>query len=102
LSEISIYTYGDEIALSEVFQKISEKEDGKEALGHKEPKEKLAEYFREVLPEYDEDRVYVSDIKKVLQWYNLLNKKGITDFSEPEEKSEEKGPEKNETSEKVT
>ena len=95
LTEISIYTYSDEVPLSEIFRKISEKEDGKEAIGHKEPNEKLAEYFREVLPEYDEDRVYTSDIKKVLQWYNLLNKKGITDFSEEEEEN------KTETSEKT-
>lgn len=94
LTEISIYTYTDEVPLNDVFQKISEKEDGKETISHKEPNEKLAEYFREVLPEYDEDRVYTSDIKKVLQWYNLLNKKGITDFSEPEEENKEADSEK--------
>lgn len=90
LTEISIYTYNEEVPLNEVFQKISEKEEGKEALSHKESAKKLEEFFREVLPEYDEDRVYGSDIKKVVQWYNLLNKNGITDFSEPEEEGEEK------------
>lgn len=90
LTEISIYTYNEEVSLNDVFQKISDKEEGKEALSHKEPTKDLEAFFREVLPEYDEDRVYGSDIKKVVQWYNLLNKNGVTDFSEPEEESEEK------------
>jgi hypothetical protein len=87
LSEIAIYTYTEEVPLREVFQKIKEKEDGGQAINHKESKAKLEEYFREVLPDFDEDRVYVSDIKKIIQWYNLLVDKGITDFSKPEEKS---------------
>ena len=98
LSEIAIYTYTEEVPLREVFQKIYEKENGGEAISHKESKAKLEEYFREVLPEYDEDRVYVSDIKKIIQWYNLLVSKGITDFSKSDDKateeinSEEKTP----------
>jgi len=87
LSEIAIYTYTEEIPLREVFQKIKEKENGGEAINHKESKAKLEDYFREVLPEYDEDRVYASDIKKIVQWYNLLIEKGYDDFSAPEEKS---------------
>ena len=90
LSEIAIYTYTEEVPLREVFQKIKEKEDGGEAISHKESKKKLEDYFSEVLPEYDEDRVYASDIKKIVQWYNLLVSKGFTDFSKPEEnKSDE-------------
>lgn len=88
LSEIAIYTLTEEVPLRDVFSKISEKEDGGEAISHKEPKIKLEEYFFEVLPDYDEDRVYASDIKKIIQWYNLLHKNGITDFSEPEETEE--------------
>ncbi len=84
LSEIAVYTYTEEVPLREVFRKISEKENGEQAISHKESKGKLEDYFREVLPEYDEDRVYTSDIKKIIQWYNLLVSKGITDFSEPE------------------
>ena len=87
LSEIAIYTYTEEVPLREVFQRIKEKENGGEAISHKEPKTKLEEYFREVLPEYDEDRVYASDIKKIIQWYNLLISKGITDFSKAEEEN---------------
>lgn len=85
LSEIAIYTYTEEVPLRDVFQKIKEKEDGGEAISHKESKAKLEEYFREILPEYDEDRVYTSDIKKIIQWYNLLISKGYDDFSKDEE-----------------
>ena len=89
LSEIAIYTLTEELPLREVFLKISEKEDGKEAINHKVSKDELEEYFFSILPDYDEDRVYPSDIKKVVQWYNLLTKNGITDFSEPAEVSDE-------------
>jgi hypothetical protein len=83
LSEIAIYTLTEEVPLRTIFTKISEKENGGQAINHKVPKIKLEEYFFEVLPDYDEERVYPSDIKKVVQWYNLLQKNGITDFSEP-------------------
>ncbi len=88
LSEIAIFTLEEELPLKAVFNKIKEKENGgKTAIGHKEDKLKLEEYFFEVVPNYDEDRVYPSDIKKVIQWYNLLHEHGITDF-EGEESSE--------------
>ena len=86
LSEIAVYTYTEEVPLREIFQKIYEKENGSEALSHKESKEKLEAYFAEVLPEYDVDRVYISDIKKILQWYNLLVSKGVTKFEKSEAK----------------
>ncbi len=83
LSEIAIYTLEEEIPLREVFQKIKEKENGaKTSVNHKDDKLKLEEYFFEVLPNYDEDRVYPSDIKKIVQWYNILHDSGITDFSQ--------------------
>ncbi|THD65763.1 hypothetical protein E7Z59_14345 [Robertkochia marina] len=86
LSEIAIYTLTEEVPLREVFNKISEKEEGgKTSVSHKEGKDKLEEYFFSVLPDYDEDRVYPSDIKKVVQWYNLLHENGITDFAEEKE-----------------
>lgn len=73
LSEIAIYTLTEEVPLKDVFSKINEKEQGKKAsVSPKDSKDKLEEYFFEILPEYDEDRVYASDIKKVIQWYNLL------------------------------
>lgn len=94
LSEIAIYTYSEEIPLREVFQKIFDKEEGKPSIDHKSSKNELTEYFREVLPEYDEDRVYPSDIKKVIQWYNLLISKNITDFSDPKAEEDTKEEEK--------
>ncbi len=84
LSEIAIYTLSKEVPLQEVFLKISEKENGGEAINHKSSRDQLEEYFFEVLPDYDEDRVYPSDIKKVVQWYNLLIKNGVTNFSTKE------------------
>lgn len=80
LSEIAIYTLTEEVPLAEVLTKISEKENGGEAINHKSSKDELEEYFFNVLPDYDEDRVYASDIKKVVQWYNLLTKHGMTEF----------------------
>ncbi|MCL6265281.1 DUF5606 domain-containing protein [Flagellimonas myxillae] len=86
LSEIAIYTLEEEVPLKEVFQKIKEKENGKKtAISHKAEKIALEEYFFEVLPNYDEDRVYASDIKKIIQWYNLLLDNKITDFTEAKE-----------------
>ncbi|HBR52706.1 MAG TPA: hypothetical protein EYN07_00320 [Flavobacteriaceae bacterium] len=89
LSEIAIYTLTEEVPLREIFSKIAEKENGGPTINHKVPKVELEEFFFEVLPDYDEDRVYPSDIKKVVQWYNLLQKNGITDFSESNDTSEE-------------
>lgn len=86
LSEIAIYTFSEEVPLRDIFKKIQEKENGGPSINHKEDKKKLQSYFSEVLPDYDEDRVYASDMKKVIQWYNILQSKGITDFSEAEEK----------------
>ncbi|PQJ14635.1 DUF5606 family protein [Aureicoccus marinus] len=86
LSEIAIYTLEEEVPLREVFLNIQVKEKGGEtSVSHKEDKLKLEEYFFEVLPNYDEDRVYASDIKKIIRWYNLLREKGITDFSDSNE-----------------
>ncbi|MGI0107714.1 DUF5606 family protein [Salinimicrobium sp. WS361] len=97
LSEIAIYTYSEEVPLREVFQKIYDKENGGEAISHKESKAKLEEYFSEVLPDYDEDRVYISDIKKIIQWYNLLVSKGVTDFSKGDENASEESSETEKT-----
>jgi hypothetical protein len=83
LSEIAIYTLDEELPLRAVFLKMQVKEKGgKTSVNHKEDKIKLEEYFFEVLPNYDEDRVYPSDIKKIIKWYNILLDKGLTDFSE--------------------
>ncbi|MDG1728408.1 MAG: DUF5606 domain-containing protein [Algibacter sp.] len=73
LSEIAIYTLTEEVPLVRVFENIKKKENGAQTtVKAKDSKDKLEEYFFNVLPDYDEDRVYASDIKKVIQWYNLL------------------------------
>ncbi|PSG88643.1 DUF5606 family protein [Aurantibacter aestuarii] len=83
LSEIAIYTLSEEVPLKSVFKKISDKENGKEtSISHKAPKVELEEYFFDVLPDYDEDRVYASDIKKVISWYNLLQKNNLLEFED--------------------
>lgn len=85
LEDISIYTETEDMPLKEVFKRMYDKEGGKQAISHKEPNEKIVAYFNEVAPEYDKERVYTSDIKKIIQWYNLLVSKGILNF-EAEEK----------------
>lgn len=88
LGEIAIYTSTDELPLKDVFVKIKEAENGgKIADEHKNNNKKLFSYFETVLPEYDKERVYASDIKKIVNWYNLLIENNI-DF-EIEEPLEE-------------
>jgi len=82
LSEIAVYTYSEEVRLAEVFKAIATKENDGLAMSHKEDDAKLKAYFREILPEFDEDRVYTSDIKKILNWYNLLQPKGFVSLEE--------------------
>ena len=78
LSEIAIYTLTEEKPLREVLQLIKDKENAElTTISHKDSKIKLEEYFFEVLPDYDEDRVYASDIKKIIQWYNILQKNDL-------------------------
>ena len=82
LSEISIYTNDGEIKLAEVFANIAKKENDGPAISHKESNDVLINYFTEVLPDFDQDRVYVSDIKKVINWYNLIQAKGYITAAE--------------------
>ncbi|WP_405565918.1 DUF5606 domain-containing protein [Polaribacter sp. Asnod6-C07] len=84
LENIAIYTYEEDMPLLDVFKAISEKTEGKKAISHKESGNKLAAFFAEVLPNYDDERVYTSNIKKVIQWFNLLIDAGF-DFSKTEE-----------------
>lgn len=83
LSEISMYTHTEEKPLVEVMRAIAIKENEGPAISHKEDNAKLVAYFEEVLPDYDQDRVYASDIKKVLNWYNILQAKGMVSKEEP-------------------
>ena len=92
LSEISIYTYDAEKPLTEIMEAIAEKENNGPTISHKEDNVKLTDYFKEILPNYDQERVYVSDIKKIISWYNMLQEKGLLVASattETEEKPNE-------------
>ena len=92
LTEISMFTEGEDIALADVFTNIWNYTGGKEAISHKESAEKIQEEFAKVLPEYDRERVHVSDMKKCFAWYNTLVKAGFTEFKLPsyeEEQTEE-------------
>lgn len=84
LSEISMYTYSAEKPLVEIMRAIAIKEnEGPTPVTSKDDNSKLIAYFKEILPDYDEDRVYASDIKKLLNWYNILQAKGLVSKEEP-------------------
>jgi len=83
LSEISIYTQTEEKPLAEVMRNIAVKENNGPAISHKASNEELVAYFSEILPDYDQDRVYPSDMKKVFNWYNILQAKGMTSTEAP-------------------
>ena len=80
LEEIGIYTYDETKPLAEIFDDISKKENGQLTISHKSSKKELINYFREIVPDYDEERVYFSDIKKVIQWYNCLQTAGLIEL----------------------
>ena len=88
LENIAIYTYEEDMPLLNIFKTIAEKTAGKEAISHKENDKNLISFFADALPNYDAERVYVSNIKKVIQWFNILVNAGI-DFTAIEEKKQE-------------
>jgi len=88
LDDISIYTYDDDKPLREIFTDIFKKENGGATISHKEDAKKMHAYLLEILPNFDQDRVYPSDIKKLLQWYNLLQKAGELILEEEAPKAE--------------
>ena len=91
LEDIAIYTEdGEDKPLAEVLKNIRDKESGAQAISHKSSSEELKKYFEEVMPDYDKDRVYISDIKKVIQWYNILQKLNMLDILDEEEKDSSK------------
>ena len=93
LGDIAMYTDDEEVALGEVFESVKKKENGAVASidFKKASQAELHAYMAEVLPTYDRDRVHTSDIKKLIQWYNILVNNGITEFvaTEEEEATEE-------------
>ena len=96
LEDISVFTEEGDKKLEEVFRMIYEKEDGKQAISPKSSANDLKGYFESILPDYDRERVYVSDIKKILSWYNLLIEKDMLDVSESNDEAEEQTENKEE------
>lgn len=88
MGEIAIFTEGEDIPLGQVFDNIYAYTEGKEAISHKSSADELKSFFAAVLPEYDRERVHVSDIKKVVAWYNILLAQGFTKFMSEEEAEE--------------
>ena len=89
LSDISIYTEDGEVSMKQVLESIAEKASKAKAMDSKSNPDKIKEFFRTVLPTYDEDRFYVSHMKKVLDWYNCLAEFGSLEFVEEEEEKKE-------------
>ena len=89
LVESSMFTEGEDIPLADVFTRMYAHTGGKEGLSPKSTPEAMKAYFAEVLPEYDRERVHVSDIKKALSWFNILVGAGLTEFTLPEEEEEQ-------------
>lgn len=88
LGDIAIYTVEEDVPLGTVLETIKEKNDGKPVdMQSFNDDHELRKYFKEILPDFDEDRVYTNDIKKVFNWYNILIAAGITDFAEKEEEN---------------
>ena len=103
LEDISIYTYKEDVPLKVVYTSIFTKENGKETISHKESLAKLEAYLEEVLPGYDRERVYSSDIKKIFQWYNLLHKADLLKVEETkEDKTADKETKKKPAAKKTT
>ncbi len=77
LEDISIYTYEDDVPLVDVYKKLADHESFQKSINHKENGAKLREHTAVFLPDYDEDRVHDSDLKKLYQWYNILVEQGV-------------------------
>lgn len=101
LEEISIFTNTEDMPLKEVLQKMAEKHEQGPAINPKKTSsEALKEYFGEVVPQYDEDQVYVSHIKKIISWYNALQRNDLLGLLEEEKPEQESGDEEQSPDEK--
>lgn len=90
LEDICIYTYEEDVPLLDVYIKLAEKEGYKASISHKEKPATLREHIQTYLPDYDEDRVYDQDLKKLYQWYNILVDKGMVVKAKEEKKTAKK------------
>ncbi|MBR1769422.1 MAG: DUF5606 domain-containing protein [Bacteroidales bacterium] len=89
LKDITMFSEEDDVPLQEIFQNIYRKQEGKECLSHKSSERELKEYMAEIFPNYDRDRVHLSDMKKLFSWYNILLANNLIDLNSEEETTEE-------------
>jgi hypothetical protein len=89
LEEISIFTYGEDMPLKEVFKKMQERLQDAPAPDPKGSDAELTEFFGDMVEDYDQERVYPSHIRKILSWYQLLTEKGMLEFEEEEKEQEQ-------------
>ena len=85
MAEIAIFTDSEDKPLEKILQDMFRTLDGKEAVSHKASNDEISEFFGRMVPDYDRERVHVSDMKKILQWYNILLSKGLIDLEEPKD-----------------
>lgn len=102
LSDISIYTLEGDEPLRNIFEKIFERTEGKSIEIDIQNNQDLRDFFLEVLPDHDEERVYASDIKKIVKWYNTLLEKDILDFTEESGDSESDSDSEGDTEESTS
>lgn len=89
LEDISVFTDSEDLPLAKVFDKIYDRESGGLAIDARSDASKLKDYFGELIPDYSKERVYLSDIKKIILWYNLLHQKNMLVREEPEKEETE-------------
>ena len=92
LEEIAVFTSAEDKPLKEVLKAIYDKQEGKPAIDNKADNKAILAYFKEVVPDFDQDRVYISDIRKIISWYNMLIENNLLDFSEKEEEKDGSTP----------
>ena len=88
METVAIYTMADTIELSVIFERMLDQMDENPPVAPNSKKDEIEDYFASIVPDYDEDRVYISDMKKVIKWFNILNEKGYLTAS-PESDEEE-------------
>jgi len=96
IADIAIFTQLEEVPLKEVLKKIVVLENGGPAISNKSNDKEIRSYFEKILPEFDRERVYTSDIKKVITWYNLLQGKGLLDVLNQSDEDEKPQTDSNE------
>jgi len=89
METVAIYTMSDTIELSTIFERMLDQLEENPPVAHNDSKEKIEDYFASIVPDYDEDRVYISDMKKVIKWFTILHEKGYLTESPAAQDEEE-------------